>query len=72
MAINPGDFQTIHHVAQLAVLASLVRGVAAAESENEDALEAVVITLRNPRDVLAPIDVEFFGPGAVPLGGMSI
>jgi hypothetical protein len=66
------DWQQVHHVAQLAFLGMAARGVAASEHEAQGEIQRVVITITNPGDSLPPVDLEFYGPSNIPLGGCSI
>ena len=66
------DWKQVEHVARLAVLAMCARGVAQAEHADHDEISRVVITVTNPGDCLPAVDLEFYGPHPIPLGGLSL
>jgi hypothetical protein len=66
------DWQQVEHVARLAVLAMCARGVAQAEHAEHDEIRRVVITVTNPGESLPSVDLEFYGSGDIPLGGVAV
>ena len=70
------NVEQIHHIARMAVLAMCARGVASAEFEASPEVQSVVIRISRvqPAEVSVdlPVDIEFVGTHAIPLGGMSL
>lgn len=72
--MTPANLETVHHAAQLAILAMCARGVAAAEFDTDSEVQQVVIVVGRPGpDCLVPsVDVSFLGTHSVPMGGLSL
>jgi len=72
--MNVGDIQQIHHIARMAVLAMCARGVAGSEFDSSPEVQQVRFTIsRTDGSTLEfPVDVEFIGTHAMPIGGMSL
>lgn len=68
------DLETVHHAAQLAVLAMCARGVAAAEFDTDSEVQQVVIVVGRPgaSACVPSVDVQFIGSHSVPMGGLSL
>jgi len=66
------DWQQVEHVARLAVLAMCARGVAHVEHEAQPEISRVVLTVSDLGSSVPAVDVEFYGPSSVPLGGVSL
>jgi hypothetical protein len=71
--MNAADVESIGHIARLAVLAMCARGVAGSEFSASPEILSVRFTVsRGDGDFEFPIDVEYIGAHAIPLGGMSL
>lgn len=71
--MNPLDHDQIGHIARLAVLAMCARSVAGSEFEGSPEILAVRFTVSRADGACeCPIDVEYIGTHAIPLGGMSL
>lgn len=69
---TPHDFEQVGHIARLAVLAMCARGVAAAEFQSSPEVQTVRITVHRDRGTELPVDCEFIGTHAMPIGGLSL
>lgn len=71
--LSHDDMEQIHHIARLAVLAMCARGVASSEFEQSPEILEVRFTLRRPDGVeQIPVDIEYIGAHAFPIGGMAL
>lgn len=67
------DTDQISHVARLAVLAMVARGVAAAEFATSPEVAGVHISVGRPQgDEESPVDLEFMSQGGHIVGGLSL
>lgn len=72
MSISVDDWHQVEHVARLAVLAMCARGVAHVEHEAQPEISRVVITVTDLPAAVPLVEVEYFGPASVPLGGVAL
>lgn len=72
MSITVNEWHQVEHVARLAVLAMCARGVAHVEHEAQPEISRVVLTVTNLSNSVPDVEVEYFGPAAVPLGGVAL
>lgn len=71
--MSPLDHEQIGHIARLAVLAMCARGVAGSEFESSPEILSVRFNIERSDGVCElPVEVEFIGAHAIPLGGMSL
>lgn len=66
------DWQQVEHVARLAVLAMCARGVAHVEHEAQPDISRVVVTVSDLGNSVPLVEVEYFGPSSIPLGGVAL
>ena len=69
---DPDIWQTAAHAARFEFLSMAARGVAHAEVSEHPELDRVVITVHRPRLAVPEVEVEFFGPGNISLGGVAV
>lgn len=72
--MSPVDIPLIGDIACRAVLAMCARGLALTEFEASPELQSFRLTIDRPLGLVVelPIELEFFGRGGVPIGGMSL
>ena len=67
------DVEQVHHIARLAILAMVARGVAGAEFETSDEVLSVRVTVSRPIEgEQAAVDLEVLGTSSIPLGGVAL
>lgn len=68
------DYDQIAHIARLAVLATLARGVAADEAARDEDIRAVslVVTLGNSGSDEPAATLTFYGTSNVPIGEVAL
>jgi hypothetical protein len=71
--MQTADVEQISHIARLAVLALVARGVAGVEFESSSEISMVRINISRPVEgEQASIDLEFYGSSSIPLGGVAL
>lgn len=70
--LTVNDWQQVEHVARLAVLAMCARGVAHVEHEAQPEISRMVVTVSDLTSSVPLVEVEYFGPAQVPLGGVAL
>lgn len=72
MSLTINEWQQVAHVARLEVLALAARGVAHVERDADPTLSRLVVTVTNLDSPVPFVEVEYFGPSSVPLGGVAL
>jgi len=70
--LSHDDWQQVEHVARLAVLAMCARSCAHAEHEAQPEISRLVLTVTDLQSSLPCVELEYFGPSSVPLGGVAL
>lgn len=73
MALSQQQLEEIHHAARLAVLGMACRGVAVYAFDDDQNIDAIVITMRRSDDGPQNVDVEFqSAKSGFAIGGVSL
>ena len=72
MSLTINEWQQVAHVARLELLAIVARGVAHVEHDAQPEISRVVITVSELDQSVPHVEVEYFGPSSLSLGGVAI
>lgn len=72
MSITINEWHQVAHVARLEFLALAARGVAHVEHDAQPEISRMVVTVSDLSNPVPLVEVEYYGPSAVPLGGVAL